>query len=76
MCKSLADRLIERLVYGLGGGLIGFCLGGFLGYRFFFMIGVFYFVIAGTAVGFLAGALGGEAGLSWIGSKMRQREEK
>jgi hypothetical protein len=73
--KSASDRLIEFTVYGIGGGLIGFCLGGFLMQKLLIFSGALYFIAASTLFGFVVGGFGGERGVAWIGSRMRDREE-
>jgi hypothetical protein len=75
-CKSVTEVLIERLVYGLGGGLIGLILGLVIAHEVATFRTWLYYIGALTVTGLVAGALGGEAGINWIGRKMRQREEK
>ena len=72
--KTLVDWLVEALVYGGGGALLGLGLGLLL-LRAFLRGG---FVLLGSCMllGFLAGLLGGERGVNWIGQMIRDREER
>lgn len=74
--RSLADWCVEILVYGGGGGLLGF----FVAIATVPRISVRsenWILIAGlTVAGFLVGALGGERGINWIGRRLRGWEER
>jgi hypothetical protein len=76
--KTLTDWLVEAVVYGGGGALLGFGLAVLilsqLRFRAIFMDGM-AFTAALTGVGFLFGLLGGERGINWIGGIIREREE-
>jgi hypothetical protein len=71
------DLLVESLVYGGGGALLGLGLGLLIVSRVpFFRLGGGGRVIAGlTVAGFLAGTFGGERGVNWVGRMIREREE-
>ncbi len=76
--KTLTDRVIEALVYGGGGGLLGCGLGvliASLTVRAFRTPLLSWAPIAGlTLVGFLIGLFGGERGINWIGRRIRDVE--
>jgi hypothetical protein len=75
--KTAADWLIEALVYGGGGALLGFGLAvlflsqvrGFMMYQEEWVL-----VPALTLFGFLGGLLGGERGINWLGQFIRESE--
>jgi hypothetical protein len=68
--RTPGQRLIEFVVYGGGGAVLGFCLGCLVA-RWLMR----WRIIAGcTVLGFLAGALGGERGVDWIGRMIRSRD--
>ena len=80
--KTPVDWLVEAVVYGGGGGVLGFGLallilsqtgrvGGLVGCG-----QALAFVAALTAGGFLFGLLGGERGINWIGRMIRGRENR
>lgn len=71
------DWVVETLVYGGGGGLLGFGLALLIVARlpWFVRGGRKRFILFFTVVGFLIGFLGGERGINWIGRKIRDREE-
>jgi len=71
------DWLIEGVVYGGGGALLGFGLGLLIVSRIpLFRLGGRWDLIAGlTVAGFLFGLFGGERGVNWIGGLIRRREE-
>jgi len=76
--KTLADWLVEIVIYGVGGALLGF---GFailvlsrLRFGFWFESGLV--LTAGlTIIGFVAGLLCGERGVNWIGRMIQNRED-
>jgi hypothetical protein len=77
--KSPTDWLVEGLVYGGGGALLGLGLA-LLVLSQWRGLAVpargWVIVPALTAVGFLAGLLGGERGVSWVGRLIRDRENR
>jgi hypothetical protein len=68
--KSVFDRSLEFLIYGLGGGVLGLLFGLLLG-----SLGGLILAPALAAVGFLVGGLFGERGINWIGALLRATEE-
>jgi hypothetical protein len=73
---TLVNWLIESLVYGGGGAVLGFGLAlvllaqtglGLVRGRWMILVGL-------TATGFLVGLLGGERGINWIGQMIRDRQ--
>jgi hypothetical protein len=78
--RTFLEWLIEISVYGGGGALLGFGLALLL-LRWMYMTvgrGVFALRILGgcTLAGFIAGAIFGEAGITWVGQFIREYEEK
>ncbi len=71
---SLLDWLVESLVYGGAGALIGFVLSIAIFSRIPLVRKPTEVTLAMTAAGLLAGALFGERGINWIGRKLRDRE--
>jgi hypothetical protein len=75
------DWLIESVVYGGGGAILGFSLAMLLVFQTpAFVVGgrlrAGGLLIAGlTVAGFLLGVLGGERGINWVGRMIRSREE-
>jgi hypothetical protein len=71
---SLGDWLIESLVYGAAGALIGFGLW----FAIFGRVPVVRrrseLLIGLTVAGLLAGVLFGERGIDWLGRRLRDRE--
>lgn len=80
--RSAVDWLIEIVVYGGGGALLGLGLG-------LLLVGSVppvpvgagvprrALLLAGCAVGgLLVGTFGGEAGINWIGRLIRRREQR
>lgn len=75
--RSVLEWGIEILVYGGGGGLLGFGLGLLIASRTFWLFRRPADVIAiFTVVGFLFGTFGGESGVNWIGRQIREREQR
>jgi hypothetical protein len=75
--RTLADWGIELLVYGGGGALLGFLLAVVILSRVVIIVRYSWVLVAGlTLLGFLAGVLGGERGVNWIGSLIRRREQR
>jgi hypothetical protein len=77
--RSVGDRLIEISVYGAGGAFLGVCLG-LLCLRLVFRLGSmglwwWGFLAGCAALGFVAGGLGGERGIEWIGRMIRDRDD-
>ena len=75
--KSLVDWLVEAIVYGGGGALLGLGLALLIlsQWRFGIPRAGGYFVLGATLTGFLAGTLGGERGVTWLGNWIRDREK-
>lgn len=76
--KTVTDHLVEAVVCGGGGALLGFCFAIFVLSRFRFflrgespLIGV---LITTVACGLL-GVLGGERAIDWIGDMIRDHEK-
>jgi hypothetical protein len=72
--KTLVDWLIEAVLYGGGGALLGFGLALLLVSQAFGLCplefaGVLVAVL--TLAGFLLGLLGGERGINWVGRMIR-----
>ena len=72
--RSLTDWLLETLIYGGAGALIGFVLSLAVFARVPLVRRPAEVTVALTAFGLLAGALFGERGINWIGQKLRDRE--
>jgi hypothetical protein len=77
--RSWGDFAIEAVVYGGGGALLGF-LGAFV---VLFQFQAIAFIrqprlVIGlcTLLGFLIGLFGGEAGINWIGRRMRDWQQR
>jgi hypothetical protein len=86
---STKDQLIEIAVYGGGGGFLGCGLAIVIlaalrrfGSGLTFgdgpgILGLAWLLVGGLSLGgFLLGAIGGERGINWIGSKIRDWEPK
>jgi len=71
------DLLIESVVYGGGGALLGLGLGLLIVSRvpFLWPLGRGRLIAGLTVAGFLAGTFGGERGVNWVGRMIRSREE-
>jgi hypothetical protein len=78
--RTAADWLIEIVVYGGGGALLGFGLGLMLvAAAPPYVLGLRrrVLILAGlTLFGLLVGTFGGEAGVNWIGRMIREREQR
>jgi len=77
--RTLTDRLVELVVYGGGGALLGFGLALLL-LRFVFIATRNFWLssqimLACMLIGLLAGALLGEAGVTMVGGWIRTREK-
>jgi hypothetical protein len=80
--KAAVDWLVEGIVYGGGGGLLGFCssllvlrsMPRHMGHTLF-QDGVLVIPLL-TLVGFLIGLLGGERGMNWVGQMIRGQENR
>lgn len=74
--RTAVDWLVEVAVYGGCGGLLGFGLGLLILSRVpLIRYGRKELVLGLTLLGLLAGAAFGEAGLNWVGRRIRDREE-
>jgi hypothetical protein len=71
------DLLIESVVYGGGGALLGLGLGLLIVSRvpLFMRLGRGRLILGLMVAGFLAGTFGGERGVNWVGRMIREREE-
>jgi len=77
--KTFTDRLVEAVVYGGAGSLLGFFLAVALFPPVWFpgRFGVRVAVVVGmTLLGFVLGLLTGEAGVNWVGRIIRDRQER
>jgi xanthosine utilization system XapX-like protein len=72
--RSPTDWLVESLVYGGAGALIGFVLSIAIFSRIPLVRRPAEVTLAATAFGLLVGVLFGERGINWIGQKLRDRE--
>ncbi len=72
--RSPLDWVIESVVYGGTGALIGFVLAIAIFARIPLVRRPLEVTIALTVFGLLAGALFGERGINWLGQKLRDRE--
>lgn len=72
--RSFQDWLIESVVYGGAGALIGFGLSVAIFARLPVVRRPSEVIVALTLFGLLAGTLFGERGINWIGQKLRDRE--
>jgi hypothetical protein len=73
------DWLVETVVYGGAGALLGVGLGVVMLAQAGRYVGVVTpaFVMGGLGVlGFLAGLFGGERGINWIGRMIRKHEDR
>ncbi len=72
--RSPLDWLVEAVVYGGAGALLGFVLSVALFSRVPLVRRPTEVTVAMTAFGLLLGVLFGERGINWIGQKLRDRE--
>lgn len=72
--RSPLDWLVESVVYGGAGALIGFVLSIAIFARIPLVRRPSEVTLALTAFGLLLGVLFGERGINWIGQKFRDRE--
>jgi hypothetical protein len=72
--KTPLDWLVEMLVYGGGGAVLGLGLGALIGSRLWIVRRPGEIMMIFTIVGFLFGTLGGEAGINLVGRMIRDRE--
>ncbi len=75
--RAAVDWLVEALVYGGGGALLGFGLAVVIlsQVRGFGTVELGWTLVPGlTLAGFLVGLLGGERGINWVGRLIRQSE--
>jgi hypothetical protein len=77
--RTLADWCVELTVYGGGGALLGFLLAVVILSRLRLVLpfrsGGGWLIVGCTLAGFLAGGLGGERGVNWVGRLIREREQ-
>jgi hypothetical protein len=76
--KTPVDWLVEAVVYGGGGGVLGLGLALLILSRFRILVPwepAWMLLAVLTLVGFLAGTLGGERGVNWLGRIIRDREK-
>jgi hypothetical protein len=75
--KRPIDWVVETLVYGGGGALLGLGLGVLLAGEIVFLFRRTAYIMLGFAVlGFLLGTFGGERGINWLGRLIRDREQR
>ena len=72
--RTPIDWLVESLVYGGGGALLGLGLGLLIVTEVWLPRSRGAVLAACTALGLLTGLLGGERGVMWIGRIIRSRE--
>jgi hypothetical protein len=73
------DWVVEIVVYGCGGALLGLGLSILIVWRFMFFVGFterLVLIAALTVIGFLAGLFGGSRGIDWLGQMIRDREDR
>src|SRR5688572_5280312 len=69
--RTLTDWTVEIVVYGGCGAVLGFGLGVLLLSRLPVLRRAKEIVLGLTVLGLLAGALFGEAGINWVGRRIR-----
>lgn len=75
--KTITDRIVEVVLYGGGGAFLGLGLALLIMSRWRGLILRGWVIIVGFILaGFVAGSLGGERGLDWIGRLIREREKR
>lgn len=78
--RTRLDWLIEFVLCGGAGAILGFCLAVFvvlrLGLPFRFMEARLTIVASCVLVGFILGALGGIRGLDWMGRRVRKYDQE
>lgn len=74
--KTLTDWIIETVLYGGGGALLGFGLALLIVSRMPLRRYTWVLLVGCTGGGFLLGVLGGERGLEWVGGIIRDRENR
>jgi hypothetical protein len=76
--RTLADWLIEALVYGGGGGLLGLGFGLLIVSQIpWRVLEIAWIVIPPlTVLGFLLGLFGGERAINWLGRLIRDQEDR
>src|SRR5262249_18605859 len=77
--RSLTDFIVEAVVYGGGGALLGFGAG--LVPPCQSRVGLIpgrprLFILGLTLTGFLIGLFGGERGINWLGRLLRERTDR
>ena len=74
---TVTDFVVETVVYGGGGAVLGFGLGALVASRLPIPVGkpTKYIVGGCTLAGFLLGAVGGEPAVNWVGRLLRDRED-
>lgn len=74
--RTWSALFIEMLVYGTGGAMLGFLFGIVLVSQLYTFRTGKYVIVLLTMTGLFIGTLGGERGINWIGSKIRDRENQ
>jgi|ERR1043165_707000 hypothetical protein len=77
--KSVVDWIVETLVCGGGGALLGFCISLLTLTGLFGMVWVevaWFLIVGFTCVGLVAGLLFGERGIDWLGNIIRNLENR
>ena len=73
--KTPLDWVVEAVVYGGGGGLLGFGFGLLIASQLVLIRRTVTIIAASTTAGFLVGLFGGERGINWLGQMIREREQ-
>jgi hypothetical protein len=76
--KTVVDWLVEMLVYGGGGALLGLGLALLIlsQWRAALVHGGLFLIAGLMLLGFIAGLLGGERGVTWLGHLIRDQENR